>query len=190
MNDIEILQRMLIRDIQVPLQCEKPGSPFVKLTDKQAETTVEIRELPRDTIVIKAEEFKFPITVFESLKGQRRRADFVIVSSDESGKWIICIETQRRNAKTAAHVVGQLKGAQCFISYCKCIGRSFWESEEFLEGYEYRFVSIANIGISTQSTRPFHRKGELHSRPETFLKILGRQILYFYELTEGIHKSV
>ena len=93
--------------------------------------TVEIKGLPPNSIVIRADDFKDPLVVFKDLKYIRKRADFVIVSNDERGKkWIICIETKGGN-KAKAKIVEQLKGAKCFISYCKCIGKLFWELEEF-----------------------------------------------------------
>ena len=142
MNDIEILKEMLVPDAQVPLQQRQGMSPSVELTDKC--TTVEIKGLPHDSIVIRADAFN-PPNVFRGLRGERKRADFVIVSNEEQRKWMICIEIQASDPKTAAHVEAQLKGAQCFISYCRCIGRSFWGSEEFLDDYQYRFISMADV---------------------------------------------
>ena len=191
MNDIEILQEMLISDAQVPLKQDQGRYPSVKLTDKKGKTTVQIKGLPHDSIVIRAEDFKDPLTVFEGSKGECKRADFVIVSNGNRRKWIICIETQAGNSKTAAHVEAQLKGAQCFMSYCKCIGRSFWKWEEFIDGYEYRFVSIADINSNkkTKKTRPYsphiQSKGKLHDTPDAFLKILRSPSLYFRNL---LHK--
>ena len=136
---------MLNSDIQVMLQPEH-GKLSVKLTDSQSGTTVEVKGLPYDSIVIEADRFKGPFPVFnEDLENIRKRADFVIVSNDErKRKWVICLETKGGN-KTRSEVVAQLKGAKCFISYCKCIGKSFWESEEFLDDYEYRFVSVVRL---------------------------------------------
>ena len=119
MNDIQILREMLNPDTQVMLQPGQ-GRPSVQLTDSQSGITVEIKGLPYNTIVIRAENFENPLTVFNGSRGERKRADFVIVSNDESErKWIICIETQEMDAKLASHVVQQLKGAYCFVSYCR-----------------------------------------------------------------------
>ena len=185
MNDITILQEMLSAGAQVPLR--QTGSKCsVTLKDKQAKTTVEIAALPHDSIVIRAEAFK-PPTVFKGSKGERRRADFVIISNAENENWIICIETQAGTGKDPEDVEQQLRGAQCFIGYCKCIGKSFWQSESFLEGYQYRFVSISGININKQSTRfykPRNQSGKIsHNSPDAFLEILERQSLYFDELT-------
>ena len=44
-------------------------------------------------------------------------------------------------------IIQQLKGAQCFVEYCQAIGKSFWEKQDFLDDYKYRFVSIKNITV-------------------------------------------
>ena len=185
MNDITILQEMLSAGAQVPLQ-QIRGTCSVTLKDKQAKTTVEITDLPHGSLVIRAEAFK-PPTVFKGSKGERRRADFVIVSIAAMEKWIICIETQKATGKDSEQVEQQLRGAECFIGYCKCIGKSFWQSQKFLDGYQYRFVSIVNINIDKQTTR-FYRPGnqpkrKLHDSPENFREIEGHQSLHFNQLT-------
>ena len=185
-NDIQILQEMISPDIQVMLQ-QAQGKPFVQLTDFTSGTTVEIKGLPYNSIVIRAEDFENPLTIFSGSKGERKRADFVIVSNDENDrKWIICIETQEMDSKLASHVVQQLKGAYCFVSYCRCIGKSFWESEEFLDDYQYRFVSITDLNFnrSRRRTQPFHSQGELHNRPDLFLKISRSPTIYFHKLID------
>ena len=183
-NDIQILREMINPDIQVMLQPAQ-GRPSVQLTDSQSGTTVEIKGLPHNSIVIRAENFENPLTIFNGSRGERKRADFVIVSNAGSErKWIICIETQEMDSKLASHVVQQLKGAYCFVSYCRCIGKSFWELEEFLDDYQYRFVSITDLNFnrSRRRTQPFHSPGELHNRPEVFLKISQITTIYFRQL--------
>lgn len=185
MNDIAILQAMLSNGAQVPLQ-RTYGKPSVTLKDKQGKTTVEITNLPDNTIVIKPEYFK-PPNAFKGSKGERRRADFAIVSSAETEKWIICIETQKGTGKDPEDIEQQLRGAECFIGYCKCIGKSFWQSIKFLDGYKHRFVSISGINIDKQSTRFYIPRNQssqqLHNTPDTFREFYDRQSLYFDELT-------
>ena len=185
-NDIQILREMISPDVQVMLQPAQ-GKPFVQLTDLQSGTTVRINGVPHDSIVIRAEDFENPLILFNGSKGERKRADFVIVSNDENDrKWVICIETQEMDSKLASHVVQQLKGASCFVSYCRCIGKSFWESEEFLDGYQYRFVSIVDLNFnrSRRRTQPFYSQGELHNRPDLFLKISQSPIIHFHKLID------
>ena len=187
-NDIQILQEILSPDAQVVLEPGQ-GRPSVKLTDSQSGTMVQIKGLPHNSIVIRAEDFENPLTVFNGSKGERKRADFVIVSNDDNErKWVICIETQEMDSKLAWEIVQQLKGAYCFISYCRCIGKSFWESEEFLDNYEYRFVSIVDINFnaSRRRTKPFDSKGKLHNNPDLFLKISRNPTIYFRKLINPV----
>ena len=175
---------MINLDAQVIPQSEH-GRPSVELTDLTSGTTVKIKGLPLDSIVIRAEDFENPLTVFNGSKGECKRADFVIVSSDEDERrWIICIETQESDSEKAWHVIQQLKWTCCFISYCKCIGKSFWDSEEFLNGYQYRFVSIVDINFNQNRrvTQPFHYTGEVHNRPDAFKKLPQSPTIHFSKL--------
>lgn len=190
-NDIEILQEMLDHETKVQLQ-QSRGRPSVELHDETGGTTVAVKGLPHDSIVIRPEKLKVPRTVFQGSKGERKRADFVIVSNEEQQKWIICIENKGGNSKTARHVEAQLKGALCLISYCKCIGKSFWGADGFLDGYQYRFVSIADIDSNKQvgKTRPYSRhiqsKGTLHDKPSAYLKFLRSPRLHFRKLLHEV----
>jgi hypothetical protein len=184
-DDITILQEMLSTGAQVPLQ-QTHGKPSVTLKDKQGKTTVEIINLPDNSIVIKPEYFK-PPNAFKGSKGERRRADFAIVSNKDAEKWIICIETQKGTGKDSEDIEQQLRGAECFIGYCKCIGKSFWQSAKFLDDYKYRFISISGINIDKQSTRFYKPRNQsarrFHDTPDTFREFFDRQSLYFEELT-------
>ena len=137
MNDIEILQEMFSSRSRVQLQQGQGKPPSVKLTDRQANTTVEIARLPQDSIVIRADLFEFRHPVFAGSKDERRRADFVIVSSEGTRKWIIFIEIKEGeiNEQRKNRVIAQLRGAQCIVDYCKSVGREFWAEKGFLRGY-------------------------------------------------------
>ena len=172
MNDIQILQEMLSHDSKVPLQHTHDKSS-VELKDEKSGGTATIIGMPQDSIVIRAEDFENPLTIFDGSKGERKRADFVIVSSEDTKKWIVCIETKTGKSKAEAHIKAQLKGAQCFIGYCRCIGRVFWESSAFLDGYEYRFVSIGHTNVHKRNMQP-SRPSTWHSSPENFLKVRGK----------------
>ena len=184
MNDIEILEDMLSSRSRVPLRYD--GSwYFVELIDRQAKTNVKIQNIPHNSIVVKADTFEFRHPVFAGSKDEGKRADFVIVSNENANKWMICIEIKRGNIQQS-EVTAQLRGARCIMDYCKSIGREFWSVRGFLTGYEYRFGGIARLNIPNQPTRANTSSGysqrQLHSRPDAFLQILGRQSLYFNEL--------
>lgn len=50
-------------------------------------------------------------------------------------------------------IIAQLKGAKCFVAYCREIGQLFWGKPNFLNDYDDRFVSIKNIKLSKKKTR-------------------------------------
>ena len=172
MNDTEILKEMIVSDAQVPLQQEGLRRPSVQLTDAQSGTTVNIKGLPHDSVVIRAEDFEDSLTVFKGSKSERKRADFVIVCNDTK-KWIICVEIHDSDHKGRSEIIEQLKGALCFVNYCKCIGKEFWLEKEFLDGYEYQFVYMAYASIDKRSTHP-NTPRPLGLRPENYLKISGK----------------
>ncbi len=181
LDDIEILQEMLISASQVPLQQAPGKAPSVQLTDFQNNSSAVIRGLPHDSIVIRAEDFEDSLAVFGGSKGERKRADFVIVSQSKK-KWIVCIEIQQGDYKASSEVIQQLKGAHCFVTYCKCIGKEFWSERKFLEGYEIRYVSLVYTGMDKRRTRSRQGKRLSHDRPENYLKISGRSH-HFQDLT-------
>ncbi len=186
MNDIEILREMLVcnNDVQVPLQQGQGRSLSVELTDKQADPTVRITGLPDDSIVIRAETFEAPCCFFKGSQGERRRADFVIVSDNgNQKKWIICIEIQTQDSKTARHVTEQLKGAICVVKYCQSIGKEFWEENDFLNDYEFRFISMVHTSINKKGTQ-YKVPNSLWDSPEKFWKIPGNYHR-FRKLTNG-----
>ena len=178
MNDIEILREMLVcnDDVQVPLEQEQGKPPSVELHDYQANTTVKITGLPDDSIVIRAETFKAPCCFFKGSQGERRRADFVIVSDNGNRKrWIICIEVQKgaKKNKERSRVIAQLKGAACVVNYCQCIGKQFWKEKDFLNDYQFRFISMVHTSMDK---RPTQNKSPNSSgdSPETFLRVPGK----------------
>ncbi len=180
-NDIDILHEMLNSTAVVPLQ-PKGNNVSVELKDKQSQTTVEITNLPQNSVVIKTEAFELKKVVFNGLKDERRRADFAIVSIENTKKWIICVEIKSSNIDKDK-VISQLRGAKCVIDYYKSVGREFWAANNFLEDYEYRFVGIAAI-TQKKSTRPMSAANhtQLHDSPDTFLPIFEQDRLYFNEL--------
>lgn len=171
MNDIQILQEMLSCNSKVPLQHAHDKSSVV-LKDKKSGASATIIGLPQDSIVIRAEDFENPLTIFDGSKGECKRADFVIISND-SNKWVVCIETQSGDWKARKEVIEQLKGALCFVNYCKCIGKTFWLEEEFLDGYQYRFVSMVYTSSHKRKTRP-KRPSTWYSNPDNFRKARGK----------------
>lgn len=167
MTDIDILQQMIKENAKVPL-VESYSNKKADLTEGD-DYSVTIRGIPDDAIIIKVDAFTSPDTIFAGSKGEGKRADYVIIANMPKKKVLIYIEMKRTN-NTRKHIIEQLTGAKCFISYCAAIGNEFWKECDFLKGYEERYVSIGHISISKKKTR-ITASADIHDRPEKMMKI-------------------
>ncbi|MEJ6483658.1 hypothetical protein N0Y54_20440 [Nostoc punctiforme UO1] len=186
MSDIAILKEMIKETAIVPLE-NRHNKMQVTLTEAPpANYSITINGMPDDdnVIVIKADAFNSPKTVFKGKFGECKRADFVIVADAENKKIILCIEMKGGKGGSETEIIQQLQGAQCFVAYCREIGQSFWKQRNFLSDYMYRFVSIREISISKQKTRT-ERSTSNHDRPDRMLKISSPNYLNFNHLIAG-----
>lgn len=172
MTDIELLDQMVKDEAKVAY--EKNGNIYVKLTEQKClDSSVTIFGIPEDAIIIKADSFNAPDSIFKGTKGECRRADFIIVAKAGRKKIVVCIEMKRKSGQEN-EIIQQLKGARCLLSYCQEIGKAFWCKKDFLDGYIYRFVSIKHISMPKQTTRTMKtdkQDGKIHDQPERMLKI-------------------
>jgi len=177
MSDMKIFSELILESALVPHENEY-GKPVIKLEEAGVKNSVSfIRNIPSDAIVIKSDEFPAPMAFFKGDKGECKRADFIIISEEK--KVILYVEL-KAGAKDASHIVKQLKGASCVISYCKEIGKQFWSEARFLDGYAHRYIGMVNLSISKRPSR--HKSAPMHNSPESFLRISSPHHLQFNEL--------
>jgi hypothetical protein len=194
MSDIATLKEMINETATVPLEENQDGKRLkhsAKLTEPQDSYCVTIYGMPAndEIIIIKADNFASPRSIFSGSKGECKRADFVIVADTAIEKIIICIEIKKTSDSNKT-IIEQLTGAKCFVTYCQEIGKAFWKQPNFLNAYQYRFVSIGHISISKKTTRrkrktDIERSSVTHDRPELMLKIKSPTNLQFNYLVEG-----
>lgn len=192
MSDFEILREMLTDNMFVPLTMTDYGKKRVVLTEKNQITySLEICNLPEDTLIVKVDEFEINDLkdVFRKCgdndkqgKGVCARADFAIITATSEQKFIIFLEMKSGNTSLEWEIIAQLRGAQCFIEYCKSIGKIFWEQPNFLGGYKYCFVSIRNVGVPKKQTRLKKDVLKHHDKPENMLKISNPHHIQFTHL--------
>ena len=96
MNDIEILKEMLISDVQILPQEDSS----VELTDVKSKSTLILKGLPKNSVVIRVDDFKENLSIFKNLKKQRKRSDFVIIFNEGTKKWVIYIDPEFETALT------------------------------------------------------------------------------------------
>jgi hypothetical protein len=189
MSDIAILKEMFTETATVPLQNDPYGKKVLILEEPDLPNCfVEIRGIPNDdqVIVIKGDKFPAPNKVFNGLKGECKRADFIIFADTDRKKVILCIEMKAKGTTAKEwEIIQQLKGTKCCVSYCQQIGKEFWEYSHFLDSYVYRFVTIRNININKRTTQ--EKITDNHDTPERMLKISNPKYLQFNRLI-GVRK--
>jgi len=187
MSDIAILKEMVRDCAIVELESKKEykrDSYLLKLEENQDNYSFVVNGMPKpdEVIVINLDEFFDVRKIFTGSKGERKRADFIIIANTTTEKVILCLE-MKKSRDSNSSIIKQLKGAECFVSYCREIGRLFWNQPDLLQDYQYRFVSIKNISISktTTSSGKSSQKNEIHDQPEKMLKISAKA-KHFQEL--------
>lgn len=180
MPDIDILNQMIKDSAKVQLS-DHYNRMKAELTEPaQPRSSTVIYGVPQNAIIIKVDVFSSSETVFTGSKGECKRADYVIVSNEGGRKVIVYIEMKATKGQTI-EIVQQLSGAQCFIAYCREIGKVFWSEPDFLNKYPQRFVSIGHTSIPKRKTRITRDLGK-HDRPAKLLKIDWPHHLQFNQL--------
>jgi len=189
MSDIVIFKEMIKSTARVSLENYHGKKKVVLKEPPPADYDVTICGMPEDdeVIVIKADSFTAPKGIFSGSKGECKRADFIIVAETDERKVIICIEMKAGKGGAEAEIIQQLTGAKCFVTYCREIGQAYWNHQNSLNGYVYRFVSIRNISVPKRPTRPLTPR-DVHDRPDKMLKLSSPKGLQFNHLV-GEHKK-
>lgn len=173
MSDLDILRDLLKGEALATTE-NQYGKKVVILKEprSQPEYFIEICNAPNDIIAIKVDEFPASNKIFKNSKGECKRADFVILAHTSAAKWIIYLEMKSGNNSSNPEIVQQLKGAECFVAYCRALGQIFWRQPKFLEEQNYlrRFISVKNISMNKQPTWLL-LQSEPHDSPEKMLRI-------------------
>jgi len=180
-SDIDILNEMIKDNAKISTE-DNYGKLKVTLTEpQQPDSSATIFGLPNDAITIKVDTFKSPDTIFNCSNGECKRSDFIIIADTVNKKVIIHIEMKAKTGKTNNDIIKQLKGADCFVTYCRKIGKEFWNKPDFLKDYNTRFVAIVHTSIGKKKTRITPGIG-VHDSPEQMLKIDSPHHLQFNHL--------
>ena len=170
MPDIETLNTMIHTDAKVPLvNCYDKASVVLK-EDKAPDSTVKIKGLPQNAVVIKIDDAFKNDQFFSGSKGECKRADYAIIADTGKKKRILYIEL-KKTSDQLNNVIKQLKGAECVLAYCCRIASVFYEKPTFLEDYEPRFIAFAHTGaLKKRKTRTI-LSGSVHDTPDNVMKI-------------------
>ena len=172
MTELDVLNHMIEDSAKVNIESKSGSSKAsVTLIESQSPTSkVVISGLPLDAIVIKVDAFKSPDTILTEARGQRKRADYIIVANKNDKKNILHIEIKTTKS-TEKDIIKQLKGSVCFVGYCKEIANKFWHETDFLSEFEYRFVSITRTGSINKKPTRIIKKHKPNDTPERMMKL-------------------
>jgi len=187
MSDIDILHEMIRNVAKVQVIDNGYGKMQAILTEPQCpDSCVTLSGMPNteDFIIIKADVFQSPDTLFCGSKGECKRADFIIVADTGKKKVIVFIEMKAKKGQRN-EIIEQLTGAKCLIAYFREIGKNFWNQQNFLDDYVYRFVSIGKTRLPKKKTR-ISRSSKIHDSPAKMLKISSPHHLYFNDLVGNV----
>lgn len=178
MTDTEILLEMIKEEARPRIQ----ANHSIELREKQEQDSkVTISKIPRDAVVIKADIFKEPKSIFMNSRNECKRADYVIISEEK--KRIVYIEVKLEKAHSGKDVIRQLWGAKCFIAYCREIGIGFWENSDFLKNYQERFIVFSHTSARKRMVRlPRIPASRSHNAPGNPLKLPGVRHIPFDEI--------
>jgi hypothetical protein len=152
-NELEILEKMILETARIkPKKEPKTRKWTAELAEPKAGYFVTIADVPGDAIIIKSDSFPAPDHIFTGNYGERKRADYIIISCTENKNYIICIEL-KGGTGNSKEITQQLKGAACLADYCKSVGKRFWQKSDFLENHQFRFISVKNISLSKTTTK-------------------------------------
>ena len=195
-KDHKILSELISNNVEIPLISLPNSSNEVTLTENIDNTSycIKIKGLPKETFILKADEFPALLNFFKGLQGECKRADYIILTNIKNKKIVIFLELKSGNPDNK-DIITQLKGAFCLYKYLQKIGQVFWGYTNFLINYEIKFAVIKEIPqkikLKKQSSK--FKRGNLVSQipldnsntpdiPRYFLSLKHQQEIYFRTL--------
>lgn len=173
MSAVDLFHNILTKDAVVSFK-KKSVDLIEKDEQDNIVTSFTVRDLPADSIVIKADKFPSPRNFFIGTRGENKRADFIIISEEKTRKWIVYVEMKKGDSSTRKEIIQQLKGAQCVIGYCESVVEKFYnEKTGFLNEYKPRFIHAKKIKTTNKKKTVLPGLGpKKHETPESPFKLL------------------
>ena len=111
---------------------------------KAPESHICVGGIPNNTIVFNLDDkFSAPDRIFGGTRQECCRSDYVFVTDDARGKYVICVEVKSGD-DDVSHIKNQLRGSTAFVAYCKAILWQFWQYKFSLDQYEFHYVAFAH----------------------------------------------
>ena|GEM_PF-6508039 len=85
---------------------------------------VEIRGVPKESILLKMHKYTLPEKVFKTTKGECKMCDYILLASYKEDLYIIYIEMKSQNLDNR-DFFPQLMAGDCFMTYCAALAEKF-----------------------------------------------------------------
>lgn len=195
-KDHKILSELIADNVIIPIVSSSSSSNEVILTENIDNTSysIKIKGLPKETFILKADEFLALLNFFKGLQGECKRADYIILTNIKNQKIAIFLELKSGNPDNK-EIIDQLKGSFCLYKYLQKVGQIFCNYTDFLMDYEIKFAVIKEIPqkIKLKKRSPQFRRENLVSQipldnsntpdiPKYFLSLKHQQEIYFRAL--------
>lgn len=180
MSDIEHLRDLINPKAILHKQDDYSNSFNIVLEEShECNSKIKILGVPENSIVFRLDELFSEPLIFQGNHGERKRADFIIISYNQGQKYIVIIEMKVANSSYAHEIKNQLRGGISFLFYCQAVLRYFWNYSGFNpDDYEIHYVAC-KTGI-----KKIHKKGNSfpNTTVESFLQIWGQSNVHFNHL--------
>ena len=129
MDPSEILERInaLFADSFMSVPDKDKGSYRFVLTETDPGAklqTIEIRDVPENSILLKTHGYSPPGKVFKSTKGECKMCDYILLTSYKGDLYFVFIEMKSKSLDSK-DFVPQLVGGNCFMTYCAAMAEKF-----------------------------------------------------------------
>lgn len=160
MADLALLKEFFCDNIQDDISLSPVNNRrFTRLREQGKEAklkSVDLMDIPDDSIVLKMDTYQQPSTLFRGNKGENRRCDYVVITNIENRDVLLFIEL-KSSSLSNKEVQQQFMGAECAIDYCNSALKRFHKQDGYFDSFEKRFVvfykggSIAKTPTGTKT---------------------------------------
>ncbi|MBF0302147.1 MAG: hypothetical protein HQK73_03835 [Desulfamplus sp.] len=170
MSDMKVLKEMLNNSALVKIEKHYSTCKTTLIEPQCNDSSVEISFIPENAVVLKIDNFPAPASLFNGKRGECKRADYAIIAQSDGKKRVLFIELKRiKDSKN--EIIQQMKGSTCCYHYLQEIGKHFWNKPDFLNGFEFRYISFGHTSVRKQRTRITKDSLKKHDSPENMMKI-------------------
>ncbi len=177
MSDLEILEELFHPEARILVENYHGKGRATLVEPSCPESQVTIYGLPLNSIILKVDLFDAPRKVFRNQRGECKRADYAIIAPHTNITIIVHLEI-KSSTELKRERIRQLKGALCFMEFCRAVGREFWDEKLFLNRVRHRFVSFTYTSAAKRMT-VIPPETKIHDRPDQPLCISGTQTVQF-----------